>query len=54
MAVQIGGRQFWLWRKVDDEDEVLDLLVQRRRDAKSAAKLCADCSRSGALLLAYW
>src|SRR6516162_849992 len=31
MAVVIGGRQFWLWRAVDDEGEVLDLLVQRRR-----------------------
>jgi transposase-like protein len=35
----ISGRRFWLWRTVDDEGEVLDLLVQRRRDAKSAAKL---------------
>jgi hypothetical protein len=26
------GQQFWLWRAVDDEGEVLDLLVQRRRD----------------------
>jgi hypothetical protein len=32
-----GG--FWLWRAVDDEGEVLDLLVQRRRDARAAAKL---------------
>ena len=39
MAVLIGGRQFWLWRAVDDEGEVLDLLVQRRRDARAAAKL---------------
>jgi transposase-like protein len=39
MAVLIGGRRFWLWRGVDDEGEVLDLLVQRRRDAKAAAKL---------------
>jgi transposase-like protein len=39
MAVLIGGRRFWLWRAVDDEGEVLDLLVQRRRDAKAAAKL---------------
>jgi hypothetical protein len=31
MAIRIGGRQFWLWRAVDDEGEVLDLLVQRRR-----------------------
>ena len=39
MAVLIGGRQFWLWRAVDDEGEVLDLLVQRPRDARAAAKL---------------
>jgi transposase-like protein len=39
MAVLISGRRFWLWRAVDDEGEVLDLLVQRRRDAKAAAKL---------------
>ena len=35
----IAGRQFWLWRAVDDEGEVLDLLMQRRRDAKAAARL---------------
>jgi len=39
MAILIGGRRFWLWRAVDDEGEVLDLLVQRRRDARAAAKL---------------
>ena len=38
-AVVIGGRQFWLWRAVDDEGEVLDLLVQRRRDKTAAVKL---------------
>jgi transposase-like protein len=32
MAILIGGRRFRLWRAVDDEGEVLDLLVQRRRD----------------------
>ena len=39
MAVIIGGRQFWLWRAVDDEGDVLDLLVQRRRDKAAAVKL---------------
>ena len=38
MAVMIAGRQFWLWRAVDDEGEVLDLLVQRRRDKAAAVK----------------
>src|SRR3974377_446897 len=39
MVVRIAGRQFWLWRAVDDEGEVLDLLVQRRRDKVAAVKL---------------
>src|SRR5271169_5404847 len=39
MAVMIAGRQFWLWRAVDDEGEVLDLPVQRRRDKRAAATL---------------
>jgi IS1 family transposase len=39
MAVTIAGRQFWLWRAVDDEGEVLDLLVQRKRDKAAAVKL---------------
>jgi putative transposase len=39
VAVMIAGRQFWLWRAVDGEGEVLDLLVQRRRDKAAAVKL---------------
>ncbi len=39
MAVTIAGRPFWLWRAVDDEGEVLDLLAQRRRDRAAAVKL---------------
>ena len=39
MAVMIVGRRFWLWRAVDDEGEVLDLLVQPRRDKAAAVKL---------------
>src|SRR5271170_5474017 len=39
MAVMIAGRRFWLWRAVDDEGEVLDLLVQPRRDKAAAVKL---------------
>ena len=35
----IAGRRFWLWRAVDDEGEVLDLLVQPRRDKTAAVKL---------------
>ena len=39
MAVMINGKQLWLWRAVDDEGEVLDLLVQRRRNKAAAVKL---------------
>ncbi len=39
MVVSIGGRRMYLWRAVDSEGEVLDLLVQPRRDARAALKL---------------
>ncbi len=39
MAVRIGGERMYLWRTVDDEGEVLDVLVQRRRDKHAARKL---------------
>jgi len=39
MFVSIHGRQMYLWRAVDSEGEVLDILVQRRRDKKAALKL---------------
>ena len=37
--VCINGRQFYIWRAVDSEGEVLDILVQPRRDRKAALKL---------------
>lgn len=39
MVVKIGGRRMWLWRAVDDEGEVLDMLVQKRRNKHAALKL---------------
>ncbi len=39
MAIRIGGERFWLWRAVDEKGEVLDILVQRRRDTKAALRL---------------
>ena len=41
-GVVIAGRQFLLWRAVDDEGEVLDLLAQRRRDKASVVKLMRE------------
>lgn len=37
--VSIGGRMMYLWRAVDAEGEVLDVLVQPRRDKRAALKL---------------
>jgi putative transposase len=39
MVVRIAGRQMYLWRAVDHEGEVLEILVQRRRDRSAAVKL---------------
>jgi putative transposase len=38
IAVIIAGERFLLWRAVDDEGEVLDLLVQRQRGQTAAVK----------------
>jgi putative transposase len=39
MIVRIAGRRMYLWRAVDHEGEILDMLVQRRRDARAALRL---------------
>jgi transposase-like protein len=39
VVCNIGGKQMYLWRAVDDEGEVLDVLAQRRRDTEAALKL---------------
>jgi putative transposase len=39
MVVRIAGERRYLWRAVDHEGEVLDMLVQRRRDTQAALRL---------------
>jgi putative transposase len=39
MVVRIAGTRMYLWRAVDHEGEILDVLVQRRRDRCAAIKL---------------
>ena len=39
MVVRIAGKLMYLWRAVDDEGEILDMLVQRGRDKRAAVKL---------------
>src|ERR1700751_103122 len=39
MVVRIAGKRMYLWRAVDHEGEVLDMLVQGRRDSRTALRL---------------
>jgi len=39
MVVSINGQRMYLWRAVDSEGEVLDILVQRGRDKTAAINL---------------
>jgi putative transposase len=39
MVVRIAGERMFLWRAVVHEGEVLDMLVQRRRDSRAALRL---------------
>ena len=39
VVITIAGKKHWLWRAVDQEGIVLDVLVQSRRDKKAAKRL---------------
>lgn len=39
MVIRIQGRRLYLWRAVDSEGEILDVLVQSRRDKGAALRL---------------
>lgn len=39
MVVNIAGKRMYLWRAVDAEGEVLDMLIQKRRNASAALDL---------------
>src|ERR1700730_867441 len=39
MVVSIAGRQMYMWRAVDSEGEVLEILVQPQRDKAAAVRL---------------
>ena len=38
VVVPIGGVKYWLWRTIDATGDVLDILVQPRRNAKAARR----------------
>ncbi len=39
VVITIGGKKFWLWRAIDADGDVLDMLVQTRRNTKAAKRL---------------
>jgi putative transposase len=39
MVVNICGKRMYLWHAVNDKGEVLDMIVQHRRDTAAALKL---------------
>jgi len=45
MVVVISGRKYWLWRAVDGEGEVLEFLVQSRRNRRAALRLFSKLLR---------
>lgn len=46
MVSSIGGERMYIWRAVDDEGEVLDLVVQKRRDTAAALRLLTRLLRN--------
>src|ERR671928_1098908 len=39
VAIKIAGKKHWVWRAVDQDGLVLDILVQSRRDKRAAKRL---------------
>jgi hypothetical protein len=54
MVVRIAGERMYLWRAVDHEGEVLDMLVQRGATIEPHSGRCASFSRSKPLRRSCW
>lgn len=39
VVVPVRGKKYWLWRAIDANGDVLDILVQTRRNAKEAKRV---------------
>jgi putative transposase len=46
VIVSIPGETYWLWRAVDQQGFVLDVLVQKRRDRRAAQRLLTKLLKS--------
>ena len=38
MFIKMGGKRYYLWRAVDQDGDVLDILVQKRRNTRAAER----------------
>ena len=54
MCVRIRGKQMYLWRAVDAEGEVLEVLVQAKRDARAAGKLMRKLLKKQGVAPSEW
>ena len=45
-VISIAGETYWLWRAVDQNGFVLDVLVQKRRDAHAARRILTKLLKS--------
>jgi transposase-like protein len=52
--VKINGITHYLWRAVDQHGNVLDVLVQSRRNAKAAKRFFRKCSRACGMCRVCW
>jgi putative transposase len=37
-VITISGKEFWLWRAIDADGDLLDILVQTRRNTKAGKR----------------
>jgi transposase-like protein len=54
MFVRIGGQQMYLWRAVDAEGEILEVLIQAKRDKRAALKLIRKLLKKHGTAPAEW
>ncbi len=54
MVIRVGGKQLYLWRAVDAEGEVLDVLLQAKRDQRAARKLMRKLLKRQGMAPSEW
>lgn len=52
--IMIAGQTHYLWRAVDQQGTVLDVLVISRQDAKAATRFFVDCSKDWSTCPGSW